>query len=857
VKPKSPRTNDKGKVIKYESPRGKGALQLFVPYVSVKSVTAIGTKFDRNFGHRSLSPDSNHPDFWELFLGCKDIPIMISEGAKDATGAISTGYPTISLSGIWGFGTSDKDIFGETERDESGNILKTLHPKLEQFVRGREVIFAFDRDSNPDTVKTVEAAKKSFRRCLEGVASKVTDIKWNNKDGKGVGDFIAAKGVEALDKAFAKRIEVKLSTPPKEKPASFGFSSSIETGLVALALGEDGKELLDKDGKLKSERIGNHLIAIATLNNTDKNESAFLLEFQTFDGSIRKWTMPRGYISGDGNLLITELYGREYSFIRDKKSMLLDYLSTLGASIEQKYVITDSSGWVDKSFVLPHKTHGDKNLRFRDVDPSPDVMTETKGSVEEWNQHIGSKCQSNSRMTFVVGMAFAAPLLSLVEMESGGLHLIGNTSEGKSTLLKVANSVTGGKEVQSWRSTANGLEAIATAHNHILLPIDELGQAEKSVGEAIYMLGNGQGKTRMTKQLANRKPKTWQLLFLSSGEIGLSEYMAQAGITQKGGQEVRMPSIPSVPSGSPFGVFEAIHGCDDSKQFATNIESACRKCHGAVMDAFLTRLVIDRSDEKFGETLRSRVFEVSKKLSEGTKAHAVSRVASRFALTQVALELAHSYGLLSFSVENIEWSVKKMFADWLNERGGDGSIEIKDACKRIQHLITSNLHSDRLYDLKDRNVNQKVRNLLGYAKSDGEDTIVEIWVPISVFNSEVCQGINKQQLIAELQKRKWLPQNANDGRSTHQRKFKGKVSRYFIFLIPNLENSSFSMDTLDTLDTKAETDSGKSFEEHDPVSKEEKGLDTLDTFLRGNAGYSDFAPNPDDGDTDSDILSEI
>jgi hypothetical protein len=56
------------------------------------------------------------------------------------------------------------------------------------------------------------------------------------------------------------------------------------------------------------------------------------------------------------------------------------------------------------------------------------------------------------------------------------------TKEGK-----VANSIVGGKEVQSWRSTANGLEAIATAHNHILLPIDELGQGEKSVGEAIYI----------------------------------------------------------------------------------------------------------------------------------------------------------------------------------------------------------------------------------------------------------------------------------------------------------------------------------------------------------------------------------
>ena len=200
------------------------------------------------------------------------------------------------------------------------------------------------------------------------------------------------------------------------------------------------------------------------------------------------------------------------------------------------------------------------------------------------------------------------------------------------------------------------------------------------------MLGNGQGKTRMTKQLVNRKPKTWQLLFLSAGEIGLSEYMAQSGVTQKGGQEVRMPSIPAIPNGSPFGVFEAIHGCDGSKEFGQNIEAACRKYHGSAMDAFLSQLVIDRSDEGFERKLSERVSEVAKKLTEGTKDHAVSRVANRFALTQVALALAHSYDLLPFSIENIEWSIKKMFTDWLTDRGGDGSIEItKKAWRQWRH----------------------------------------------------------------------------------------------------------------------------------------------------------------------------
>jgi hypothetical protein len=47
-----------------------------------------------------------------------------------------------------------------------------------------------------------------------------------------------------------------------------------------------------------------------------------------------------------------------------------------------------------------------------------------------------------------------------------------------------------------------------------------------------------------------------------------------------------------------------------------------------------------RSDKDFDGKLTKQVAEVAKKLAEGTRDHAVSRIANRFALVQVALELA-------------------------------------------------------------------------------------------------------------------------------------------------------------------------------------------------------------------------
>jgi putative DNA primase/helicase len=334
--------------------------------------------------------------------------------------------------------------------------------------------------------------------------------------------------------------------------------------------------------------------------------------------------------------------------------------------------------------------------------------------------------------------------------------------------------------------------------------------------------------------------------------------MAQAGKAQKGGQEVGMPDIPAVPFGSPYGAFESIHGYETSKEFAETLEADCKKYRGTAIDAFLTQLVIDRQDKTFDGAMAERVFKAAKRLAEGTTDLAVSRVANRFALVQVALELAHSYDILPFDFDRIEWAVKKMFDDWLSQRGGDGSIEVKKACDRIRHLITSNLHSDRMYDLKDRNVTQKVRNLLGYVNSDSEDAITEIWIPIPVFNSDVCQGVNKAQLIAELQKRGWLASPLGDERPTHQRRFKGKLSRFFVFLPPSFQDDEKTMGTVGTVGTASKNSSDKDSGDTTTVPIVKNGMGTVGTALPENAASSDNTPiNEPEPEIDPDILTEF
>ena len=74
-------------------------------------------------------------------------------------------------------------MFGEIEKDDRGDRIKTLHPDLETFLNGREIVLAFDRDDISSTIHKVERAKILFVSEIEGESSRITQIKWRGHKG--------------------------------------------------------------------------------------------------------------------------------------------------------------------------------------------------------------------------------------------------------------------------------------------------------------------------------------------------------------------------------------------------------------------------------------------------------------------------------------------------------------------------------------------------------------------------------------------------------------------------------------------------------------------------------------------------
>lgn len=502
----------------------------------------------------------------------------------------------------------------------------------------------------------------------------------------------------------------------------------------------------------------------------------YLLTFADPLGVPKQWAMPARMLSSDGGEYRAALLnlGLRIATAPTARNRLTEYIQT--RKPEAFASCTDRIGWHGRAFVLPHQTIGDDAERIVfQSDNQMENTFRTRRSVEDWRDRIGRLCAGNSRLVFAVSCAFAGPLLRPAGMESGGFHLRGDSSCGKTTALRLAASVYGGQNyMQRWRTTDNALEAIAAQHCDSLLILDELAQVEgKVAGECAYMLANEQSKARSTRNGAARARLSWRLLFLSAGELGLADHMAEGGKRTRAGQEVRMADIPA-DAGVGMGTFERLHGLSDGAAFSTHLAREAGLNHGAVGHAFLAWAT--ENADTLAKRVRDAVTILAAAWVPSKASGQVARVAARFALVAVAGALATEAGLTGWDEGESEDGAKACFDAWLQARGGAGNGEVTSMLRQVRgfleahgegrftwwHRATDDHNAKtlqragfrRLIDADGKPLKiQKTGYTPGTSKEDkelydtmtaidGEDTRVEYFVLPEVFRTEICRGFD-------------------------------------------------------------------------------------------------------------------
>lgn len=499
-----------------------------------------------------------------------------------------------------------------------------------------------------------------------------------------------------------------------------------------------------------------------------------LLGVHDRDGNVHQWAMPMEMLAGSGETYRQQLYslGMTLRSGGSYRQWLTNYLSSWKPRSKVRCV--DRIGWHGGAYVLPDRTYGAAGERvILQVAGSPPALM-TLGSLQGWQDEIAAPAAGNSRLLLAISAAFAAPLLYLAGEESGGVHLMGASSMGKTTALHVARSVSGAP-LASWRTTDNAAEAMARAACDGLLPLDEIGQAPAHVIEAMaYMLGNGSGKARMRKDISNRAPLVWRVLFLSTGELGLAAKLNEGGRRAMAGQLVRVLDLPA-DAGSGLGIFDTLHGAKSAAALAEHLRLAADRNHGHALRSFLGQITrrVEDTAELAREARQTFLAERCPLDADGQ----VRRAAGRFALIAAAGELATAYGVVPWMPGEAEAAAARCFNDWLAARGGSGPAEIIAALRQVRLFLEQ--HGSSRFEPawvvedgirgsagEDAEVNlRKTIQRAGFRRTAGEGNWTFYVLP-EVWAVEICKGFNHHAVAKAMAERGWL--RLGDGRNLAQ-----------------------------------------------------------------------------------------
>ncbi|MBG3013104.1 DUF927 domain-containing protein [Proteus mirabilis] len=543
------------------------------------------------------------------------------------------------------------------------------------------------------------------------------------------------------------------------------------------------KQITKSDGdiEVRNIKISSPIKVTAITCDADGSNYGRLLEWEDTYGNCRKWAMPMEMLSGSGEELRRVLLVNGLSYINisgQARAHLMEYISLCRP--ERKVTCVNKTGWHGNVYVLQDEVVGngaDSVILQTSSVQGKDFRV--SGTSEQWREHIGKYCVGNARLAFSVSLAFASPLLRLAGVGGGGYHLKGESTDGKTTTMKVASSVCGGTDYwYTWRATGNALEGTACRRNDATLMLDEIREVDgREAGNIAYMLANGQGKARAKTDGSVRETNRWNLLFLSTGELSLVEHASNAGERTYAGVEVRMIQIPS--DSGKYGVFEDLHHFTSGKAIAEYLEHAVTRYHGTPFRDWLKYITNNLSD--VSNTAKALLKEYTTKLMPENAGNQVGRAITRFALVAMAGEMATRAGITGWKEGEAFISAKKCLSAWMKERGHTANQEDMTALEQVSDFISRHQFS-RFADWYDEY--SRPASMMGFRRvekdtGNGESSITFYVLPTAW--KEICKGFDARKVVRLCVEKGWLETGKDGKPQTSIRLPEIGVKRVYIF----------------------------------------------------------------------------
>ncbi|AVE42281.1 DUF927 domain-containing protein [Providencia stuartii] len=454
-----------------------------------------------------------------------------------------------------------------------------------------------------------------------------------------------------------------------------------------------------RDNAQTDTHISTPIEVIASTKDVNDENYGQLLKIMTSDGIIKEWALPMEMLGGGGDEMRRALLSMGARIKPKQREDLLNYI--MSATPTRKVIAATATGWLYSdvlaaySFVMPHQTIGLGDIRFQSTEAGGKEYT-AAGTFEGWRDNVAQLCTGNPVLVFSVCVALAGVLLERLDIDSGGFHLVGDSSSGKSISALVACSVWGKPKdfKRNWNATAAGLEGIATMRNDTALILDEIGEASpKDIGGIIYQLGNGVGRQRGTVSGMARPVNQWRMMVLSNGELTAGKYMEMSGQRIKAGQELRLLDIPVQRR---YGAFDNLHNMDiphdmdkpeqcrgAGRKFAEALRANTNEHYGHAGVKLIEHLINRNTDIDIHDLYA----ELRAKFPVTTGQE--SRAAARFTVCALAGLLAIEAGILPWSFDEVTQSANELYHAWITQRGR-GQSEDRKILQAINDFIIRN-----------------------------------------------------------------------------------------------------------------------------------------------------------------------
>jgi putative DNA primase/helicase len=323
------------------------------------------------------------------------------------------------------------------------------------------------------------------------------------------------------------------------------------------------------------------------------------------------------------------------------------------------------------------------------------------------------------------------------------------------------------------------MEATATMFNDSLLALDEINECNPNeIGQIVYALGNGEGKTRANKYGGARATNQWQVMVLSNGERSVESHMNEAGKDMKAGQALRLLNIPIF---GEYGAFNRLHDKRTGRELSDFLQSTSNEFYGVAGVTWLQKIIENKPDlknllENTRNSFNRWVTETENELSSQE-----GRALDKFALVALAGELATRYGVTGWKIGEAEKAVFECFTKW-REQNGTGDIEQKQILQAVKDFI--DVHGNGRFISVDAAFDDKLRvnNQAGYWKNDPA-TGEKLFLFNRAAISEALKANGLEQGIKTLKRNGWLI--SDKGNNTRPHRVGGKLERFYTVKIPN------------------------------------------------------------------------